>query len=151
MGGKIVGGRASRGCDQGAVGRKLCHSLLAVDHDPQLGRLRALPQKRDFIDGKLDGRGSVDTGRAHLERVDDLFHSRVQPLRQTFLPVAGMGQAVFTIQVQVTPLARALTLPGQAAKVHAALASMSDAVLAYRGLTQARAPLLRWLARQAGP
>ena len=69
--------------------------------------------------------------------------------RQTFLPVLGTAQAVFTIRVQVTPLARALAQPGQAAQVHAALASMSDAVLAYRGLTLARAPLLRWLAHQA--
>ena len=71
--------------------------------------------------------------------------------RQTFLPVpgAGPGQAVFTIRVQTTPLCRALVQPGQAARVHDALASMSDAVLAYRGLTLARAPLLRWLARQA--
>ena len=74
--------------------------------------------------------------------------------RQTFLPVPGTGpgQAVFTIQVQVTPLARAFTGPAQAVRVHDALASMSDAVLAYRGLGGARAALMRWLARQAaGP
>ena len=69
--------------------------------------------------------------------------------RQTFIPVPGSGQAVFTIRVQVTPLAAAFTGPAQAAQVHAALASMSDAVLAYRGLTAVRAALLRWLARQA--
>jgi len=73
--------------------------------------------------------------------------------RQTFLPVPGLpadrAQAVFTIQVEVTPLARALAGPAQAARVHDALASMSDAVLAYRGLAAVRAPLLRWLARQA--
>ena len=71
--------------------------------------------------------------------------------RQTFLPVpgAGAGQAVFTIQVQVTPLARAFGAPGQAARVHDALASMSPAVLAYRGLAAVQAPLLRWLAWRA--
>ena len=69
--------------------------------------------------------------------------------RQTFLPVPGTAQAVFTIRVQLTPLARALAQPGQAARVHGALASMSPAVLAYRGLAQASAGLLRWLARQA--
>ena len=37
----------------------------------------------------------------------------------------------------------------QAARVHDALASMSDAVLAYRGLGHAQAPLLRWLALRA--
>ncbi|OGB05518.1 MAG: hypothetical protein A3E25_12420 [Burkholderiales bacterium RIFCSPHIGHO2_12_FULL_69_20] len=73
--------------------------------------------------------------------------------RQTFIPVpavdGGPSQAVFTILVDVTPLAQAFSQPAQAARVHDALASMSEAVLAYRGLTQAQAPLLRWLARRA--
>ena len=73
--------------------------------------------------------------------------------RQTFIPLPagpdGRAQAVFTILVEVTPLVRAFTRPGQAARVHDALASMSDAVLAYRGLSHVQAPLLRWLARQA--
>ena len=79
--------------------------------------------------------------------------------RQTFIPVppaahavpgsAAGAQAVFTILVNVTPLSRAFSHPAQAGRVHDALASMSDAVLDYRGLTAVRAPLLRWLARQA--
>lgn len=73
--------------------------------------------------------------------------------RQTFIPVPdggqGTPQAVFTIQIEVTPLARAFARPEQAARVHDALASMSAAVLAYRGLVDVQAPLLRWLGRQA--
>jgi hypothetical protein len=73
--------------------------------------------------------------------------------RQTFIPVpvepGAPPQAVFTILVNVTPLAQAFGEPAQAARVHDALASMTDAVLAYRGLTESRAALLRWLARQA--
>ena len=73
--------------------------------------------------------------------------------RQTFIPVPSTPgrapQAVFTILVNVTPLAKAFSSAQQAGLVHDALASMSDAVLAYRGLTQAQAPLLRWLARRA--
>ena len=73
--------------------------------------------------------------------------------RQTFIPVpgrpAGAAQAVFTILVSLTPLVRAFDAPGQAARVHEALASMSAAVLAYRGLGDVQAPLLRWLARRA--
>lgn len=69
--------------------------------------------------------------------------------RQTFIPVPGAQQAVFTILVNRSPLAQAFHTPAQATQVHDALASMSDAVLAYRGLTQARPALLRWLARQA--
>ena len=79
--------------------------------------------------------------------------------RQSFIPVpaasaatrgpANGAQAVFTILVHVTPLARAFSHPAQAGRVHDALASMSDAVLDYRGLSAVRVPLLRWLARQA--
>ncbi|GCL63343.1 heme-dependent oxidative N-demethylase subunit alpha family protein [Pseudaquabacterium pictum] len=71
--------------------------------------------------------------------------------RQTFIPVPGARQSVFTILVNVTPLTRAFAMPAQAARVHDALASMSDAVLDYRGLTRARPALLRWLARQSQP
>lgn len=69
--------------------------------------------------------------------------------RQTFIPVPGAAQAVFTIGVDVQPLARAMATPAMAGRVHEALASMSEAVLAYRGLTDARPALLRWLARRA--
>jgi hypothetical protein len=69
--------------------------------------------------------------------------------RQTFLPLPEMRQAVFTIHVDVQPLARAIDTPVRAAALHDAIASMSDAVLAYRGLQPAREPLLQWLARRA--
>jgi len=68
--------------------------------------------------------------------------------RQTFIPLPALRQAVFTIGVQVQPLGQAL-LPAQAAQLHAAVASMSDAVLAYRSLTAVRQPLLDWLHAQA--
>jgi hypothetical protein len=70
--------------------------------------------------------------------------------RQTFIPVPGATQAVFTIHVECTPLAQALADPGRAARVHAAVASMSPSVLAYRGLARVREPLLAWLAARAG-
>ncbi|MDB5861754.1 MAG: hypothetical protein JWQ76_5443 [Ramlibacter sp.] len=66
--------------------------------------------------------------------------------RQTFFPLAeGSGQAVFTIHVMLQPLAEAVTTPAQAARLHEALATMSDAVLAYKGLAPARERLLDWL------
>ena len=65
--------------------------------------------------------------------------------RQTFVPVPDRAQAVFTIHVEVQPLAQAVNTPERAAALHAALASMSPAVLAYRSLTTAREPLLAWL------
>jgi hypothetical protein len=71
--------------------------------------------------------------------------------RQTFLPVGGgTRQAVFTIRVMLQPLAQAVDSPAKARRLHESLASMSDAVLDYKNLRAAQAPLLRWLAQQAG-
>ncbi len=66
--------------------------------------------------------------------------------RQTFFPVGqGTRQAVFTIRVMLQPLAQAVAAPWQAVRLRESLASMSDAVLAYKNLATAREPLLRWL------
>jgi dimethylamine monooxygenase subunit A len=65
--------------------------------------------------------------------------------RQTFIPLPALTQAVFTIGVNTQPLAQAIDSADKAARVHAAVASMSEAVLAYRNLATVRAPLLRWL------
>jgi heme-dependent oxidative N-demethylase alpha subunit-like protein len=69
--------------------------------------------------------------------------------RQSFIPVEGMQQAVFAIHVEVQPLAQALADPARAARVQDALASMSPAVLDYRGLAAVRDRLLRWLAMRS--
>jgi hypothetical protein len=45
----------------------------------------------------------------------------------------------------VQPLAQAIDSADKAARLHAAIASMSQAVLAYRNLVAVRTPLLRWL------
>lgn len=65
--------------------------------------------------------------------------------RQTFIPLTAHRQAVFTIHVEVQPLALAITEPAHAQRLHDALHSMSTAVLAYRSLTDARERLLAWL------
>lgn len=70
--------------------------------------------------------------------------------RQTFFPVdEAPGQAVFTIRVMLQPLVQAVAAPDDARRLHDALASMSDAVLAYKNLAPARHRLLAWLARRA--
>jgi hypothetical protein len=67
--------------------------------------------------------------------------------RQTFFPVPGApGQAVFTIHVMLEPLADAVRSAADAQRLHDSLASMSEAVLAYKGLAPARDRLLAWLA-----
>lgn len=72
--------------------------------------------------------------------------------RQTFIPIrpsVGRDQAWFTIGVDLVPLADVTKVPGRAAALHAAIASMSPAVLAYRGLARVQAQLLAWLQQQA--
>ena len=72
--------------------------------------------------------------------------------RQTFVPVPSAGQAVFTIAVDVQPLAQALDSPERTRRVRDALATMSPEVRDYRGLTPVHAALLGWLeARSAAP
>ena len=68
---------------------------------------------------------------------------------QTFIPLPAPRQAIFTIHVQSRPLRDALAAPAQARQVHDALLTMSPAVLAYRGLGDARDRLLAWLADHA--
>ena len=75
--------------------------------------------------------------------------------RQTFIPVpdidgAPSAQVVFTIRVMVEPLVQAIHSPDDALRLRDALASMSDAVLTYKNLAQARPMLLRGLAQHAG-
>jgi len=67
--------------------------------------------------------------------------------RQTFFPVGqGTRQAVFTIRVMLQPLPEAVDCAEKAARLHDSLASMSEAVLDYKGLAGARDRLLQWLA-----
>jgi hypothetical protein len=65
--------------------------------------------------------------------------------RQTFIPVPASGLAVFTIHVETEALCSAIRSAADARRLHAALSTMSPAVLAYRGLAAARDRLLAWL------
>lgn len=77
--------------------------------------------------------------------------------RQTFFPVGDdTGQAVFTIRVRLQALMQAVDSAARAQRLHDSLASMSEAVLAYKGLAAAGPRLLAWLAArrqalEAGP
>jgi dimethylamine monooxygenase subunit A len=65
---------------------------------------------------------------------------------QTFIALPNLQQAVFTIHIDVQPLAEVAQTPARAAALHGAISTMSDTVLAYRGLSTMREPLLAWLA-----
>lgn len=81
-------------------------------------------------------------------------HCWLRAERQTFIPLRDAQQrpgpqTVFTIRVTMEPLARAIRTPADARQLHAAIASMSDAVLAYKNITAARDRLLAWLAARS--
>ena len=84
---------------------------------------------------------------ANAIQIAAISHFRTE--RQTFIPAPDLSIAMFTIHVDVQPLTSALANAVQAQQLHDAVASMSDAVLAYRGLTPVRDRLLAWLTRQA--
>lgn len=131
---------------------------LLVGAAPQLVRLVTGPERWERFVWTLSAHPRL---HAHPARVDparwppglagDALAAQtwLRTERQTFIPVPGQAQAVFTIRVDVTPLPRALATPAQAGRLHDALASMSDAVLAYRGLDRVRNALLAWLAGRA--
>ena len=72
--------------------------------------------------------------------IDEVFF-RVE--RQTTLPLPSLRRGVFFIRVMVAPLAEVLGHEApRAGELHAALASMSPAVVAYRGMGTVRDRLL---------
>ncbi len=73
-----------------------------------------------------------------------MAHFRTE--HQTFVPLPELAQAVFTIHVELRPLAQAIADGLDPMALHAAIGSMSDAVLRYRNLGDARDRLLSWLA-----
>lgn len=65
---------------------------------------------------------------------------------QTFFPVPGTRQAVFTIRVRLAPLPEVVDTAAKARRLHDSLASMTEAVATYKGLADARPVLQQWLA-----
>lgn len=91
---------------------------------------------------------AVAQADASGQRLLDHVFFRVE--RQTTLPLPALQRGVFFIRVMVSPLLAALQVaPARAVEMHAALASMSDAVLAYRGMVGVRPRLLAELAELA--
>lgn len=87
-----------------------------------------------------DALAQADAPGASGRLIDQLCF-RVE--RQTTLPLAALHRGVFFIRVMVCPLPQVLAeAPGRSAELHAALDSMSDAVVAYRGMPSVRERLL---------
>ena len=66
--------------------------------------------------------------------------------RQSFLPLAEHGQALFGIHIRIAPLLIAVDTAPLLSSLHLSVQSMSEAVLEYRGFTAVRERLLQSLA-----
>lgn len=87
-----------------------------------------------------DAIAQADAPGASGRLIDQVFF-RVE--RQTTLPLPALRRGVFFIRVLVCPLVDVLRVrPERAAQLAEALASMSDAVVAYRGMAAVRPRLL---------
>jgi dimethylamine monooxygenase subunit A len=83
-----------------------------------------------------DALAAADAQGASGRLLDQVFF-RVE--RQTTLPLPALRRGVFLIRVMVAPLVQVLAVePARAAELAEALASMSEAVVAYRGMTAVR-------------
>ena len=86
-----------------------------------------------------DALAAADAPGASGRLLDQVFF-RVE--RQTTLPLPALWRGVFFIRVMVARLVDVLAVaPGRAAELAEALASMSEAVVAYRGMTAVRGRL----------
>jgi hypothetical protein len=80
------------------------------------------------------------------QRLIDRVFFRVE--RQTTLPLPALRRGVFFIRVMVCPLPEVLGVaPGRASELREALTSMSEAVVAYRGMAAVRERLCAELGR----
>ena len=90
-----------------------------------------------------DALAAADAASGRL--IDQVFF-RVE--RQTTLPLPALQRGVFFIRILVAPLAGVLAVsPARAGELADALASMSEAVVAYRGMTAVRDRLCAELQR----
>jgi hypothetical protein len=93
------------------------------------------------------GRGKVEWPEA-ADAEGIVAAASLRHEHQTFIPVPETGQAVFTIRIASEPLDAALRSRDDARRLHDAIATMSPAVLAYRGLAPVRDRLLAALRRR---
>lgn len=92
-------------------------------------------------DGRWDRDPSAPDAARHACPPPEQWWLRVE--RQTSLPLPRLGRALFLIRPHLLPLT---ALPiRQRRTLHDAVASMSAATLAYKGLTEVRDDLLAWL------
>lgn len=101
---------------------------------------------------RLQRRATWDTAlaRAAEEGTTLLAQTTFRVERQTTLPLPELQRGAFFIRVMVCPLLAVLQqAPQRSAELHEAIASMSEAVVAYRGMAEVRERLLAELSHMA--
>lgn len=136
-----------------SVHAPVADNSLLVNASASLTRLVCGPDRWERFVWNVTDQPRLHAHPARSER-ERWLHTGVEQAwwrteRQTFIPLPAQLLAVFTIQVQVQRLADVLDTPQRALALHGAVASMSPAVLAYRGLQSVQGPLLVWLAERA--
>ncbi len=102
--------------------------------DPRLGHNPALPDPDKPLPDEV------------LKNPDEVAaRSYFRTERQTTYAIPDLARCLFTIRVSVRPLGEVITTAQRRETLAASLASMDEALLEYKGLTQLRAPLLAWL------
>ncbi len=140
----------------GAVHTPVADNALLIEAGERLARLVTGPDRweRFVWTASADPRLHQHPARGEVRWPDDAdaeaiaAHASFRHEHQTFIPVAGTGQAVFTIRICSEPLDAALRWREDAQRLHDAIATMSPAVLAYRGLDAVRDRLLEALKRR---
>lgn len=99
---------------------------------------------------QLAGKFSTETNRAiTIANALDLLHLRVE--RQTFLRLPASGCVAFGIRTHVYPLRRVVAVPGEAARLAAAVRALPAEMALYKSLARFRDALLGALARASPP
>ncbi len=99
--------------------------------------------------GQYDGHPQRAAPRHWPDDVSTLGnHLWLRVEHQTFIVAPGASQAVFTIRVMLEPLGTLIQTEEQAQQLHAAISTMSGAVVAYRSFGHIKPVVLAWLAQR---
>jgi hypothetical protein len=145
-----------------ALREKLGHSL-AETHGPVPGLNAAIGARIDMALARLAPGAAWERENWGLTRDAERNHHPMRPHRrldetiapgevwlrverQCLMKLPRTGGVLFGIRLVIMPFAQALAEPAAAEGLRRALGSMPDEVAEYKGLAQARATLLGWLA-----
>jgi len=139
---------ARAGADFAALHAPVPHGEVLRRAAPQV--VRAMVSKGPFVryvwslaaDGRLDRNPRRHRGLRAGAPPRALWF-RVE--RQTVMPLVELDRALFTIRVYTAPLASVLSGEERRRTLAAAIASMDEALLAYKGIGAGREALLAWL------